>query len=303
VSDGRVAAVVLSWNGRDDTLACLASLEAVTYPELEVIVVDNGSSDGVAEAVAAAFPAVEVIVSEHNLGFAGGSNRGIARALERDARYVLLLNNDVEVDPGFLGALVDEARRRPDAAALSSKVLFRHPADLIWFAGASFDPRRGYNGRLRGYRERDDGRFDEVVETDRAAGAAMLIPRTMFDEVGLLDERLFVYAEDAEWSLRARGLGYRIYVVPSSRVWHKVSAASGGESSPTTLYYGTRNVLEVCEHYAPLGRIGSARRRCELVIAGVIQALRSRRRREGIAAVMQGYRDQRAGRLGQRSSR
>jgi len=303
VAGDLVAVVVLSWNGRADTLACLASLAAVDYPELAPIVVDNGSSDGTGEALARAFPGVEVIRSELNLGFAGGSNLGIARALELGAQYVLLLNNDVEVDPGFVGALVEEARRRPDAGALCSKVLYLDPPDLIWFAGASFDPRSGYNGRQRGYRERDDGRFDEVVETDRACGASMLVSREVLEKVGLLDPGLFAYSEDTDWSLRARADGYRLYVVPSSRVWHKISVVSGGENAPSTLYYGVRNTIEVCERYAPLGRLASARRRFVLVASHLAQALLSKRRREGVIAVVQGYRDQRARRFGQRSSR
>ena len=267
------------------------------------IVVDNGSSDGIAEAVAAEFPAVEVIRSDVNLGFAEGCNVGLRRALERDCRYLLALNNDTEVDPGFVAALVEEARRRPDAGALCSKVLFLDPPDLIWFAGASFDPRSGYNGRQRGYRERDDGRFDAVVETDRACGAAMLVRRDVVERVGLFDPLLFAYSEDTDWSLRASAAGYRHYLVPASRVWHKVSVGSGGENSPGTLYYGLRNTLEVCERYAPLGAVASARRRAVLTGAHVLQALLSRRRRAGLGAVVQGYRDQRARRFGQRSSR
>jgi len=302
-ADGLVAVVVLTWNGRDDTLGCLASLSAVSHPELATIVVDNGSSDGTAEALAAAFPAVELIRSELNLGFAEGCNVGIRRALERGAHYVLVLNNDVEVDPGFAEALLEEARRRPEAGALCSKLLYLDPPDLIWFAGARFDPRSGYNGRQRGYRERDDGRFDEVVESDRACGAAMLVPRAVLEEVGLFDPELFAYSEDTDWSLRARAAGHRVYLVPASKVWHKVSVASGGENSPSTLYYGVRNTIEVCERFAPLGRLGSARRRALILAAHLAQALLSRRRCAGLAAVAQGYRDLRARRFGQRSSR
>jgi GT2 family glycosyltransferase len=182
-------------------------------------------------------------------------------------------------------------------------MLFYDPPDLVWFAGASFDPKAGYNGRQRGYRERDDGRFDALVETERACGAAMLVPRAVFEQVGLFDADLFAYAEDTDWSLRAREAGYRIYVVPRGRVWHKVSVASGGESSPATLYYDTRNTIEVCERHAPLGALAGARRRALIVAAHLAQALRSSRRREGLAAVLEGYRDQRAGRLGQRRLR
>ena len=171
-----VAAVVLSWNRRDDTLACLRSLAAAD-PAPHVIVVDNASTDGTSEAVRREFPAIELIENPANLGFAEGNDVGIRHALAHGADHVLVLNNDTEVDPAFLAPLLDEASRRPDAGALSPKILFAEPPDLIWFAGAEYDPHSGYNGRQRGYREHDDGSFDTVVETGRVCGAAMLVPR------------------------------------------------------------------------------------------------------------------------------
>ncbi len=303
MADGLVGVVILSWNGLSDTLGCLASLSAVSYPELATIVVDNGSSDHVAEVLAEAYPSVEVIRSESNLGFAGGSNLGIVRALERGCSYVLLLNNDIEVEADFVAALVEAAASRPRAGALCSKVLFLDPPDRIWFAGADYDPGAGYNGRQRGYGELDDGRFDAVVESDRACGASMLIPRAVLEEVGDFDAALFAYCEDSDWSVRARRAGYVLYVVPASRVWHKVSGSTGGESSPSTLYYGLRNALELAERYAPLEPARDRRRRAVLVTVHVLQALRSRRRLAGLRAVADGYRDQRAGRFGQRSAR
>jgi GT2 family glycosyltransferase len=212
-----------------------------------------------------------------------------------------VLNNDVELDPGAVNALVEEAARRPDAGALCSTILFADPPGLIWFAGASFDPRSGYNGRQRGYGERDDDRFGEVVETGRACGAAMLMPRPVLEAVGLFDEGLFLYVEDTDWSLRARAAGYRLYVVPASKARHKVSVGSGGEGSPATLYYDTRNSIVVCERHAPLGRLAARRRRLILVAAHLAQALRSGRPRDGVAAVLAGWRDARAGRLGPRA--
>jgi GT2 family glycosyltransferase len=267
---------------------------------LSTILVDNASSDGTVEAVRAGFPGVEVLVNDENLGFAEGNNVGIRRALEGAAAWVLLLNNDVEVEPGFLRALLEEAERRPDAGALGPLILFGPPSELIWFAGASYDPRKGYNGRQRGYGEPAGPPFDEVWQTDRICGAAMLVPRTVLEEVGGFDTGLFAYYEDTDWSLRARAAGHRLYVVPAARIWHKVSRSSGGESSPATLYYGTRNALVVAERTAPLGPAGTWRRRSVLVSAHLVQALLSGRRREGVGAVLAGLRDFRAGRLGRR---
>ena len=294
-----VAAVVLSWNRREDTLACLRSL-AAAEPAPHVIVVDNASTDGTSEAVRREFPAMELIENPTNLGFAEGNDVGIRRALAQGADHVLVLNNDTEVDVGFLAPLLEEAARRPDAGALSPKILFAEPSDVIWFAGAEYDARSGYNGRHRGYREADDGRFDAVVETGRVCGAAMLVPRDVLEKVGVFDPELFAYSEDTDWSLRAREAGYRHYVVPASRVWHKVSAASGGESSPTAIYYDVRNALVVAERHAPLGAFGTWRRRLTIVGAHLVQVARAPRRRECLVATWQGWRDFHAGRLGRR---
>jgi Glycosyl transferase family 2 len=138
----QVAVVVLSWNGREDTLACLDSLRRVEHEPLSVIVVDNASVDGTADAVAARHPEAELVRNAANLGYAGGMNAGIRRARELGADHVLLLNNDTEVDATFVGALVEAAAAHPDAGALCAKVLFAEPADRIWFAGADYDPRR-----------------------------------------------------------------------------------------------------------------------------------------------------------------
>ena len=278
-----VAAVVLSWNGREDTLACLRSLAG---EQVETIVVDNASEDGSADAVAREFPGVELVRNDRNLGYAGGMNVGIRRALEQGADNVLLLNNDIEVEPGTVAALVAAAA---GAAAVSPLITFADDPDRVWYAGASFDPRRGFNGRHRGY-GRPVAEFTETVETDRACGAAMLIPRGTLATVGLFDEELFAYWEDAEWSLRAKRAGLPIRVVPAARVRHKVSATTGGEGSATALYYSTRNLLEISERHAPLGRLGTGRRRAVILLAHAAQALLARRPSR-LRAVAKGWRD------------
>lgn len=279
----RVIAVVLSWNGREDTLACLRSLEA---EDVEVIVVDNASEDGTADAVTGA----ELILNERNLGYAGGMNVGIRRALERGADAVLLLNNDVEVEPGAVAALV---RALDGAGAVCPVIVFADDPDRVWYSGASFDPRRGYNGRHR--TDLPAG----AVETDRACGAAVLVPRDALEQVGLFDESLFAYAEDTDWSLRARAAGFPLLVEPRSRVRHKVSASTGGEGSESALYYGTRNGLAVAERHAPLEPIGTWRRRAVILLAHAAQAILARRPAR-ISAVVSGWRDFRRGRFGAR---
>ncbi len=294
----RIATVLLSWNGREDTLACLRSLQRVTYPELSIVVVDNGSTDGGPEAVAAEFPAVRLLPLGENRGFAGAVNRGVEAALADGADAVLLLNNDTTVEPGFLEPLVDAACVACVGAACAQ--ILDSATGRIWYAGASYDPRRGHQGRHTGYGDEPLPPATAPYETERACGGAMLIPRAALEEVGPLDESLFAYAEDVDWSLRARRAGLRILVVPASLVHHRVSASTGGAASPDSLYYALRNGLTVAERSAAEGRLGTVRRRMTAAAAFGVQALRSRRRVDGLRAVGDGLRDARRGRLGAR---
>jgi GT2 family glycosyltransferase len=293
-----VTTVLLAWNGRDDTLACLRSLEQVRYPDLSVVVVDNGSTDGGPEAVTAEFPDVRVIRLGENRGFAGGVNAGVAEAVEAGDELVLLLNNDAVVDPGFLEPLV-EAVSAPRVGAVCSQIL-EADGRRIWYAGAAYDPRRGYQGRHTGYGDPPLPPTVAPYTTDRACGGAMLVPKTVLEQVGPLDEDLFAYAEDVDWSMRARASGLEILVVPASIVRHRVSAATGGDSSPTSLYYALRNGIVVAERYAPRGVVGTWLRRATAAGATALQALRSRDRVGGIRAVASGLGDAARNRLGPR---
>jgi len=297
-----VVVVVLCWNGREDTVECLASLERTRWDRLTVVVVDNGSTDGTLEAVRAQFPDVVAIRSDENLGFAEGNNVGLRAALEAGADYVLLLNNDTIADEALIEALVDEARRRPDAGALCPLIHYFHPRDRIWYAGARFDPRVVHNGRHTGYGERDTGQYHSVREIGRATGAAMLVPRDVVERVGYLDSRLFLQVEDVEWSLRMRSAGYRIVFVPAGQVWHHVSVATGGERAPDTAYYEMRNTLVVCSRHAPLRAPARLRRELGMLAVHLLHARLAPRPLQNARAVLAGWRDFRAGRLGPRGS-
>ncbi len=153
MSAPHVTAVVLSWNGREHTLACLRSLERVAYEPFSVLVVDNGSTDGSADAVAAEHPDVTLVRLPENLGFAGGMNAGIRAALDEGADAVVTLNNDMEVDPEFVSPLVEAFDADPAAAAACSQILFQGEPSRIWYAGAPYRPGRGHSGRNTGYGE------------------------------------------------------------------------------------------------------------------------------------------------------
>ncbi len=181
-----VCIVVLTWNRRVDTLECLRSLARITEPEVRVILVDNGSSDGTVEAVREEFPGIELIETGENLGYTGGNNMGIRRALDLGADYVLILNNDTVVAPGFVRELLAVDSKSDRIGFVSPKIYFMDPPDRIWFSGARYYTWCGY-GRMVGYREKDREQYDRVREIDRPCGCAMLVSRAVCREAGLLD--------------------------------------------------------------------------------------------------------------------
>ena len=295
-----VAVIVVCWNGRHHTMECLESLRGVDWDPLTTIVVDNGSTDGTADAVREHFHDMVLCSSDENLGFAEGNNVGLRTAFAAGADYALLLNNDTIADTRLVAALVEEAERRPDAGALCPMIHYTDPPDRIWYAGARYDARRVHNGRHTGYGDRDTGQYDTLREIGRATGAAMLVPRHVVDDVGYLDGRLFLQVEDVEWSLRMRAAGYRILFVPGGKVWHRVSMATGGEHAPATAYYEMRNTLAVADRHAPLRGVAKLRREAATVGVHLLHARKAPRPHQNLRAVLDGWRDYRAGRLGPR---
>jgi GT2 family glycosyltransferase len=280
-------AVVLNWNGGQDTPRALASLAGI-----ETICVDNGSTDGSDVVVERDFPRVELLRNGANLGFAGGNNVGVRRALERGADWVLLVNNDAVAEAGLAEALERAARARPDAGLLACKVLFED-GRTIQYAGASFRAWLGYSGRRIGHGGPD--RFHDLRDVGRADGAAMAVSRAAVERVGLLDEGLFAYVEDVDWSLRMRAAGLAVVFVPDAVVRHKGGASTGGSASTAGLYYSTRNTIVVAERALPLPRGVRALRRGVVVATHLAQAASHPRRREAARAVLAGRRDARFG--------
>jgi GT2 family glycosyltransferase len=287
------AVCVLNWNGREDTLRCLASLRGE-----RVVVADNGSTDGSVEAIRARFPDVELVENGANLGFSGGNNAAIRRALDGGAEWVVLLNNDAEAEPGMLGALHAAAERHPRAGVLAGKLLY--PDGRVQWAGQRVSLRTGYSGRPRGHGQPDGFAYSVEGRTDRAVGALMAVSREAIERAGLLDEDLFAYVEDVDWSLRIRAAGFECVFVPAARAVHRVSASTGGAASTATVYYGTRNTIVVCERHLPLGGAGTAARRAAIVVTFLAHAALVLRSGDAVRAVLEGYRDALGGRLGPR---
>jgi GT2 family glycosyltransferase len=239
-----VALIILNWNQPAYTLACLRSLQSITYLNFKVFVLDNGSVDDSLLQIKALLPElsyeIELIPNGCNLGFAEGNNVGIRQALVQGADYVLLLNNDTEVAPNFIELLVDVAERDPKIGITGPKIYYYDDPKRIWSAGGLIT-KAGWTQQL-GVNELDSPAFNQLREVDYVTGCAMLVKREVIEKIGTLDARFFAYYEETDWCARAHKAGYSIWYVPQSVLWHKISLKAR-DLSPTYVYLMTRNRL------------------------------------------------------------
>ncbi|MDD2923603.1 glycosyltransferase family 2 protein [Rhodoferax sp.] len=238
----RVDVVVLNWNGWRDTLGCIASLQKLEYPNFSLIVVDNGSTDGSAEHLLRHQPGLELLQTGANLGFGGGCNVGIRKALERGADYVWLINSDATVDPQALSEMVAVAEQNPAVGAVGSVLYEVAPADQVQlWGGGKVQLWRGGSRHQR-----------QPAELDFVSGASLLLRREALQAIGLFDEQsFFMYWEDTDLGFRLRQAGWRLAVAAGSRVWHQQSA-SLGQGSPLLDEYFTRSGVRFLRRHAPL---------------------------------------------------
>jgi GT2 family glycosyltransferase len=247
-----LAVVVLAWNGLPLTRATLDSLARCRVPEgwrAHVLLVDNASTDGTADAIRSEYPDVELIALLENRRFAGGNNAGLERALAAGADAVMLLNNDVQADPNLYEKLLAALADDPGAAAVAPLIYHAAPTDLIWYAGGRCELASAHTSHV-GLRTRDRGQYRSIEPTGYLTGCCLLATADAWRKVGPLDERYFIYAEDADWSLRAREAGYRLLFVPTARLWHQVSASSGGAANPWKIYQRLRANLRLFGRHA-----------------------------------------------------
>lgn len=234
-----VSIITINYNQLQLTCQLLESLRKVTYPAVEVIVVDNHSREDPTPVIRDRYPEVKLIVSNENLGFAGGNNLGIKAS---KGEYIFLLNNDTEVHPGALEPLVKLFQTHPEAGVASSMLVYFNSGETIQYAGSTrIDPFTGRSRRI-GYMEKDAGQYTDVRETELAHGAAMMVPRRVIEKVGLMPEFFFLYYEEVDWCESIKRAGHKIFFVPASKVYHKESMSIGKGSTLKT-YYMTRNRL------------------------------------------------------------
>lgn len=257
---------LLNFNGLKNTLACLESLKNIKIDnfKLTIVTVDNASKEefDLKSSSIGNIPLV-VIKNNENLGFSGGHNIAIKYALEDEADYALILNNDTYVDKNFLEELLRVAQSDEKIGILVPKIYFapgfefhknKYAKDeqgrVLWYAGGEMDW-KNVIGRHRGVDSIDRGQFDKTEETELATGCCMMIRREVFDKVGLLDDKYFLYYEDSDMGVRAKKEGFKIVYVPKSIIFHKNAGSVGGSGSILQDYYITRNRLLFGFRYAP----------------------------------------------------
>lgn len=251
-----VAIVIVNWNSYEVTRQCLDSLRTITYKNFEAVLVDNGSDDGSGEKLKAEYPEVTLLTNSTNLGFTGGNNRGIQYALDKAHDYIMLLNNDAIATADFLGNLVTTLESDSTISAIQPKIMYDYDRTVIWNAGGRFQAFFSLMKTI-GEAEKDTGQCDQPGPTQWITGCCFMIRASVVRQIGLLDDKFFIYYEDADWSLKLRKSGRKMWYEPRAKIFHiagmsDVNRDKHGEGnvSPFSIYQGVRNHLFIVRRYA-----------------------------------------------------
>lgn len=260
----RVFIVIVHWNGIEDTLHCLTSLSTMLIPDkttVSVVVVDNGSTTDPTDAIHRVYKDAVVIRLLENRGFSGGNTEGMKYAMAHGATHIWLLNNDTVVDRGALSLL--RAFRAPNVGIAGSKIYFAPGYEfhhdrytktergrVFWYAGGIIDWNNMYASH-KGVDEVDHGQYDRVTSTQFVTGCSFMVKREVVEKVGYFDNRLYLYLEDVDYSLRTKQVGWSLVYYPDSVLWHVNAGSSGGAGKLLHDYYITRNRLMIGMRFAP----------------------------------------------------
>jgi GT2 family glycosyltransferase len=248
-----VSVITVNWNNVEVTCDLLRSISTHnTYPNLEVIVVDNASAEDPTQVFLSVYPSVKIIRNTENLGFSGGNNAGIQAA---KGQYFFLVNNDTEFTSNLIEGLIDIFHRFPEAGIVCPKFHYFFAKGTIEYAG--YRRVNIFTGRnsMIGCREKDEGQYNFVNETNYAHGGGMMVSKRVVDEVGLMPENFFLYYEELDWSEQIKRRGFKIYYQPASLIYHKESMTTG-KMSPLKTFYLTRNRILFMRRNVPFPGFG-----------------------------------------------
>lgn len=243
----KIGIVISNYNGWQDTVACLQSLQKQSFYDFEIILLDDASTNDSVNRLQQLIPEdVIFLPQKQNIGFAAINNIGIQRALDDGVDYVLLLNNDTVCAPDMLEKLLQFS---PEGTVCCPKMLFLDSPNEIWFAGGEVD-RKTMNVTHIGGHQQDGSAYDQLKQVSFITFCCVLLPRAVIERVGLLNEQLFMYCEDVDYCLRLTDAGIPLWYIPQAKLWHKAGGSGGGALS---MYYITRNTLHLrCKHVGAL---------------------------------------------------
>ncbi|HEY7214474.1 MAG TPA: glycosyltransferase family 2 protein [Thermoanaerobaculia bacterium] len=246
----RVAAVVVNYNGKEVTLQAVASLRRMDYPSFDLVVLDNASTDGSPAALAQAYPDLRQLRLDVNRGSAAGYAAGFRWAFEHGYDYVLLLNNDIEVEPGMLTELIEVAESDSKIGAVGPKCYFHGDRGRLWSAGGILRFRESIT-RERGYGEIDRGQYDRDAEVDYVNGCAILIRRTAAEAAGMWDDVFYICVDDADFCTRLKRRGFRCLYAHRAVLYHMVAFTTGGYSPGRNFQFGRSGAIYVRRYAKP----------------------------------------------------
>jgi GT2 family glycosyltransferase len=236
----KIAIILLNYNGKKDTLECLASLENLEYTNYEVIVVDNGSKDGSTLTISKAYPHITLIETHKNLGFSEGNNVGIRYALKKSFDYFFLLNNDTIIDPTNLTSFVKAAEENPEGGIFGAKIFRYYEKDTIDHFGGLWNQTTA-DFDVVGLGKKDIG-FNQYKQVDYICGCAFFITKEVIEKIGLLEPSFFLIWEDTDYCYKAKKAGFSLISVPDAKIYHKVSSSFTG-GKPQMHYFWWRGRL------------------------------------------------------------
>lgn len=292
-----VAIILVNWNSFELTNGCIISLNNIDYPNYDIIVVDNGSSDGSGERLKTEHPDIILITSPVNSGFTGGNNRGLEYSLKTGYTYSLILNNDTFVEPDFLSKLSKYMNEHPETGAIQPRIFFHHDRKLLWNAGSYYNQFFGYT-YTKGYNRLANASDKQVKEVDWITGCALLTRNSILEKTGLLTEKFFIYYEDVDLSFRIKKLGYKLIYYPESVIYHIAGMANRniikgkeGFLNPVVHYLNVRNSLWLAKTYTPWYCFPGVLIYYFLRNSGLMIYFALRFRFEKLLAVLRGVRD------------
>ncbi len=249
MNNSKITVLIVTYNCKDYILDCLKSVYQSKHDgfSLEVIISDNASKDDTVKLIAENYSMVKIIANKTNTGFAGGINIAIKKGLETDSDYFFILNPDTIVKKD---TILNLFKNKDKADILSPKIYFTDNPNVIWYAGGKIDWDNCYGTHI-GVDEEDRGQYDQIKEIDYSTGCGELISRKVFEKVGFMNEKYFLYLEDLDFSLRAKKNGFTIKFIPESSMFHH-NAKSSSVGSPIQDYFITRNRMYFAIIYAPI---------------------------------------------------